>query len=47
MRDRDLLERARVEAFRCVEDGGRRTRRAARFLEKGGWERRFGLARVG
>jgi ATP-dependent DNA helicase RecG len=48
IRDRDLLERARVEAFRWVDehpsdgDAGLRA-----FLEEGGWERRFGLARVG
>jgi ATP-dependent DNA helicase RecG len=48
IRDRDLLERARTEAFRWVDelpsqgDSGLRA-----FLEEGGWERRFGLARVG
>jgi len=49
LRDQALLERARQEAFRCVE------RMASRgpddplrsFLDDGGWERRFGLARVG
>ena len=48
IRDRDLLERARAEAFRWVEEPqaeGAESLRA--FLEKGGWERRFGLARVG
>jgi ATP-dependent DNA helicase RecG len=50
LRDRDLLEQARVEAFRCIEEmaapgytGGPLTA----FLEQGGWEKRFGLARVG
>ena len=46
VRDRDLLERARVEAFRCVEEAATPAGLQA-FLEKGGWERRFGLARVG
>jgi ATP-dependent DNA helicase RecG len=47
IRDRDLLERARAEAFRLVGDGAELPPPLARFLEKGGWERRFGLARVG
>src|SRR2546430_16334767 len=48
IRDRDLLERARVEAFRWVDehpsdgDAGLRA-----FLEEGGWERRFGPAPAG
>jgi ATP-dependent DNA helicase RecG len=46
LRDRDLLERARVEAFRLV-GGGALPAPLLRFLEEGGWERRFGLARVG
>jgi ATP-dependent DNA helicase RecG len=46
IRDRDLLERARVEAFRLVEAGALPPT-LAHFLEAGGWERRFGLARVG
>jgi ATP-dependent DNA helicase RecG len=46
LRDRDLMERARVEAFRLVEAGSLPPT-LARFLEEGGWERRFGLARVG
>jgi len=46
VRDRDLLERARTEAFRLVGEGAL-PEALARFLEKGGWERRFGLARVG
>jgi ATP-dependent DNA helicase RecG len=49
VRDRDLLERARVEAFRVAEE--MKTAPAPgelrAFLEQGGWERRFGLARVG
>jgi len=49
VRDRDLLERARVEAFRCAEEmkttGA--TGALGAFLQQGGWERRFGLARVG
>jgi ATP-dependent DNA helicase RecG len=46
LRDRELMERARTEAFRCVEEA--ETSAALQsFLEKGGWERRFGLARVG
>jgi ATP-dependent DNA helicase RecG len=46
LRDRDLLERARGEAFRLVDEGALPPG-LARFLEQGGWERRFGLARVG
>jgi ATP-dependent DNA helicase RecG len=49
LRDRSLLEEARGEAFRCAEELFTRPSgdplRA--FLESGGWERRFGLARVG
>jgi ATP-dependent DNA helicase RecG len=49
IRDRELLERARAEAFRYIEEmgsaGGPGPLHA--FLEDGGWERRFGLARVG
>jgi ATP-dependent DNA helicase RecG len=49
LRDRDLLEDARREAFRFAEEakesgGGEALREA---LQAGGWERRFGLARVG
>jgi ATP-dependent DNA helicase RecG len=47
LRDRDLLERARAEAFRLVGDGGSLPPPLAHFLQEGGWERRFGLARVG
>jgi hypothetical protein len=46
LRDRDLMERARSEAFRLAEAGALPPS-LARFLEAGGWERRFGLARVG
>jgi ATP-dependent DNA helicase RecG len=48
IRDRDLLERARAEARYFVADGAPEDQAALRaFLEEGGWERRFGLARVG
>jgi ATP-dependent DNA helicase RecG len=47
IRDRDLVERARAEAFRLVGDGRPLPAPLAHFLERGGWERRFGLARVG
>jgi ATP-dependent DNA helicase RecG len=47
IRDRDLLERARAEAFRQVDDAGALPPSLVRFLESGAWERRFGLARVG
>ncbi len=46
IRDRALLERARDEAFGLVERGALPPSLAV-FLEEGGWERRFGLARVG
>ena len=46
IRDRDLMERARAEAFRLA-DAGALPPSLARFLEAGGWEKRFGLARVG
>ena len=46
LRDRDLMEQARSEAFRLA-DAGALPPSLARFLEAGGWERRFGLARVG
>jgi ATP-dependent DNA helicase RecG len=48
LRDSDLLEEARVEAFRWVEEmeNGAATPLKA-FLAEGGWERRFGLAEVG
>jgi ATP-dependent DNA helicase RecG len=46
LRDRDLLEQARTEAFRLVGEGALPPA-LARFLETGGWEERFGLARVG
>jgi ATP-dependent DNA helicase RecG len=48
IRDRDLLERAREAAFGLVaESSAPFTGELAEFLEGGGWERRFGLARVG
>jgi ATP-dependent DNA helicase RecG len=47
IRDRELLERARTEAFAYAEDMGAASRGLRGFLEEGGWERRFGLARVG
>lgn len=48
IRDRDLLERARDEALRFVRDGAPEDQAAlGAFLDEGGWERRFGLARVG
>jgi ATP-dependent DNA helicase RecG len=46
VRDRDLLEQARAEAFRMVEQGALPPA-LARFLEAGAWEERFGLSRVG
>ncbi len=46
LRDRALLERARDEALLLVEAGTLPPSLAA-FVEQGGWERRFGLARVG
>jgi ATP-dependent DNA helicase RecG len=48
LRDRDLLEPARREAFRLVERHGQALPSPLpSFLREGGWERRFGLARVG
>jgi ATP-dependent DNA helicase RecG len=48
LRDRELLEPARREAFRLVaEHGEALPEPLPRFLDEGGWERRFGLARVG
>jgi ATP-dependent DNA helicase RecG len=47
VRDRELVERARTEAFRLAGDGAPLAPSLAHFLERGGWERRFGLARVG
>jgi len=49
VRDRDLLETARVEAFRAAQtlEAGEAHPELARFIEGGGWERRFGLSRVG
>ena len=49
LRDRDLLEKAREEALRYADELPTSTPPPAlkSFLETGGWERRFGLARVG
>jgi len=48
LRDRDLLERAREEAFRCVDTiGGGDRSPLETFLVEGEWERRFGLGQVG
>jgi len=49
IRDRELLERARAEAQRYADALATATPPPAlrSFLEAGGWERRFGLARVG
>jgi ATP-dependent DNA helicase RecG len=47
LRDRDLLELARREAFRLLGEPGGLPEGLRSFLESGGWERRFGLARVG
>jgi ATP-dependent DNA helicase RecG len=47
IRDRELLERARTEAFAYAEDMGAASGGLRAFIEEGGWERRFGLARVG
>src|SRR5258708_19075530 len=46
LRDRDLLERARVEAFRCLEEAPPQGPLRA-FLEQGVWERRLALAQRG
>jgi ATP-dependent DNA helicase RecG len=48
LRDRELLEPARREAFQLVaEHGEALPAPLPEFLEEGGWERRFGLAQVG
>jgi ATP-dependent DNA helicase RecG len=47
LRDRDLLEIARREAFALVRRGPEATASLRKLLVDGGWERRFGLARVG
>jgi ATP-dependent DNA helicase RecG len=46
VRDRELLERARREAFSLAEEAALPAPLLA-FLDQGGWERRFGLSRVG
>jgi ATP-dependent DNA helicase RecG len=48
VRDRALLEKARAEAFRVAESWDEAAPPELRsFLENGGWEKRFRLARVG
>ncbi len=47
IRDRALLETARVEAFRYVAELSQAPPLLRQFFEAGGWEKRFGLARVG
>jgi ATP-dependent DNA helicase RecG len=47
IRDRDLLERARSEAVRLADDPALTTGAMPAFLDAGGWEKRFGLSRVG
>jgi ATP-dependent DNA helicase RecG len=48
LRDRDLMEEARREAFRIAAEWGRGAPdELRRFVEQGGWESRFRLARVG
>jgi ATP-dependent DNA helicase RecG len=47
LRDRDLLEIARREAFALVRRGPQATGALRQLLLDGGWEKRFGLARVG
>jgi len=48
LRDRDLLERARIEAQQAAEEAAAAPSHPLRTLIEGGeWERRFGLARVG
>jgi ATP-dependent DNA helicase RecG len=47
MRDRDLLEDARREAFAMVGRGASGTAPLRGLLGEEAWERRFGLARVG
>jgi ATP-dependent DNA helicase RecG len=49
VRDRELMERARAEAFRWAAEAekGGRAESLRQALQAAGWERRFGLARVG
>ena len=47
LRDRDLLEEARRAAFEWTARAAGRPHALSAFLDEGGWERRFGLARVG
>ena len=46
LRDRDLMERPAPRPSGCAEAASLPPP-LAQFLESGGWERRFGLARVG
>jgi ATP-dependent DNA helicase RecG len=45
MRDRELLETARAEAFRFLEEAG--PAEAQRLLASGAWARRFALSAIG
>jgi ATP-dependent DNA helicase RecG len=47
IRDRELLEKARTLAFQVADEPQSGQDPLRSFLEGGGWERRFGLARVG
>ena len=47
IRDKALLEQARVEAFRYASELASAPASLRAFIEEGGWEKRFGLARVG
>jgi ATP-dependent DNA helicase RecG len=47
IRDRELLEKARELAFQVADEPQSSQDPLRAFLEGGGWERRFGLARVG
>jgi ATP-dependent DNA helicase RecG len=47
VRDRALMEKAREEAFRVAESWESAPAELRSFLERGGWEKRFRLARVG
>ncbi|HUG55187.1 MAG TPA: ATP-dependent DNA helicase RecG [Vicinamibacteria bacterium] len=47
LRDRDLMVLAREEAFRYVAEAAGKTGPLEELLQRAGWQRRFGLARVG
>ena len=47
IRDRELLETARTLAFQVADEPQSGQEPLRSFLESGGWERRFGLSRVG